>query len=108
MEQSNKIAFLEIRAQILALAGLKVKLPWYRHTGAPTHFQKWVEEPAGKLVSAHRPGVGTTHVWWVSGARCASGATGGADSVIHVGGASPAPGASVIHMGGASCSNWFY
>ena len=42
MEQSNKTAFLEIRAQILALAGLKVKLPRYRHTGAPTHFQKRV------------------------------------------------------------------
>ena len=62
----------------------------------------------GKLVSAHRPGVGTTHVWCLAGARCASGTTGGADSVIHVGGASPAPGASVIHIGGASCSNWFY
>ena len=77
----------------------------WRHMGAIA-WTKLI--PAGKLVSAHRPGVGTTHVWCLAGARCASGATGGADSVIHVGGASPAPGASVIHMGGASCSNWFY
>ena len=42
MEQSNKIAFLMIRAQISPLECLKVKLPRYRHTGAPTHFQKQV------------------------------------------------------------------
>ena len=64
--------------------------------------------PAGNLVSAHGPGVDTTHVWCVTGARCVSGATSTAYSVIHLGGASPAPGASVIPIGGASCSNWFY
>ena len=42
MEQSNKIAFLMIQAQISPLECLKVKLPRYRHTGAPTHFQKQV------------------------------------------------------------------
>ena len=52
----------------------------------------------GKLVSAHHTGVGTTHVWCVTGARCVSGATSAADSVINLGGASPAPGASVIPM----------
>ena len=36
--------------------------------------------PAGNLVSAHRPGVATTHVWCVTRARCMSGATGAADS----------------------------
>ena len=45
IEESNKIRFLEVRAQILALECLKVKLPQYRHTVAPTHFQKWVGEP---------------------------------------------------------------
>ena len=42
MDQSNKMAFLEVQAQILALAGLKVKLPCYQRTVAPTHFQKQV------------------------------------------------------------------
>ena len=42
MEQSNKIAFLEVRAEMWALECLKVKLPRYRHTVAPTHFQKQV------------------------------------------------------------------
>ena len=42
IEESNKIAFLEIQAQISPLECLKVKLPRYRHTVAPTHFQKQV------------------------------------------------------------------
>ena len=42
MEQSNKIAFLMIQAQISPLECLKVKLPRNRHTVAPTHFQKQV------------------------------------------------------------------
>ena len=42
IEESNKIAFLEIQAQISPLECLKVKLPRNRHTVAPTHFQKQV------------------------------------------------------------------
>ena len=76
-----------------------------RHMGAIA-WTKLI--PAGNLVSAHHPGVGTTHVWCVTSARCVSGATSAADSVIHLDGASPAPGASVIPIGGASCSKWFY
>ena len=60
IEESNKIAFLEIQAQISPLECLKVKLPRYRHTVAPTHFQKqvgrgtWLERN-GKPVEVKEP-----------------------------------------------------
>ena len=73
-----------------------------RHMGAIA-WTKLI--PAGNLVSAHHPGVGTTHVWCVTGARCVSGATSATNYVIHLGGVSPALSASVIPMGSASCSN---